>query len=138
MLRQRRVASASHTRPQISRPEARRTRDLRSHSPTIAAMRFSALLGLGLVVSSCANSGGGDPDLPPRPTDGCQQAEVSCNELDDDCDGRLDEDLDLMTDPNNCGECGVKCEVANGVLECVGGECGGDSTCEAGYGDCDQ
>ena len=30
----------------------------------------------------------------------------SCNEIDDDCDGDVDEDTDFTRDPENCGRCG--------------------------------
>lgn len=33
----------------------------------------------------------------------------SCNLLDDDCDGPVDEDFDLQTDEANCGMCGAAC-----------------------------
>ncbi|MBM4388273.1 MAG: hypothetical protein FJ088_11075, partial [Deltaproteobacteria bacterium] len=34
-----------------------------------------------------------------------------------------DETVDYMTDINNCGKCEKKCEYANGIPECVNGEC---------------
>ena len=39
-----------------------------------------------------------------------------CNTLDDDCDGYIDEEFDLSTDPNNCGACGKKCDPGAVVL----------------------
>ncbi|MEC9072301.1 MAG: hypothetical protein VX938_07990, partial [Myxococcota bacterium] len=33
----------------------------------------------------------------------------TCNGLDDDCDGEVDEDFDTATDPNHCGACGAAC-----------------------------
>ena len=46
-----------------------------------------------------------------------------CNGKDDDCDGVADNGFSLLTDPNNCGACNVKCSVANGTAACVAGKC---------------
>ena len=61
----------------------------------------------------------------------------ACNGADDDCDGMIDEDFDLDTDPENCGGCSAACGagVANGAAGCVGGTCTPD--CNPGFGDCD-
>ncbi|MFO0761413.1 MAG: MopE-related protein [Byssovorax sp.] len=42
-----------------------------------------------------------------------------CNNKDDDCDGAVDEDVDLCNDVNNCGSCGKKCLGPNAVFACV-------------------
>ncbi len=52
--------------------------------------------------------------------DGCLTAEL-CNGMDDDCDSMVDEGFDLMTDDNNCGSCGNRC---NNDLTCISGSCG--------------
>ena len=45
------------------------------------------------------------------------------------CDGGC---VDLQTDPQNCGRCGMVCpSVAHGTPACVGGTCG--ATCSAGF-----
>ncbi|MCP3135890.1 hypothetical protein [Pyxidicoccus xibeiensis] len=46
--------------------------------------------------------------------------EEECNTLDDDCDGRVDEDFDLQTDPGHCGQCGRACTF---LQNCTNGEC---------------
>jgi len=40
----------------------------------------------------------------------------------------------LLTDPENCGGCGIRCTDANGTPTCVDGQCG--SVCSAGFEDC--
>lgn len=48
-------------------------------------------------------------------SDGCVDGGTEiCNDLDDDCDGRVDEDVDVDT-PQNCGACGIDC----GAGDCV-------------------
>ncbi|MDH5493039.1 MAG: MopE-related protein, partial [Myxococcales bacterium] len=47
----------------------------------------------------------------------------SCNTLDDDCDGSVDEGFDLLTDVQNCGSCGNACVLAAAVPSCVAGAC---------------
>jgi len=42
-----------------------------------------------------------------------------CNNKDDDCDGKKDEDVNLCTDPQNCGKCGRTCSVVHGQGGCV-------------------
>ncbi|MBW2461120.1 MAG: hypothetical protein JRH11_05705 [Deltaproteobacteria bacterium] len=54
---------------------------------------------------SSPDSGGPDSGTP----DSCSPAPEQCNGADDDCDGMVDEDFDLMTDPDNCGTCGNGC-----------------------------
>jgi hypothetical protein len=54
-----------------------------------------------------------DPDINPGATE-------ICNEIDDDCDGTLDEGFNLMIDNSNCGACGNECAPGQ---SCVAGEC---------------
>ncbi len=69
-------------------------------------------------------------DLNGKAGDGCEYecihagGQESCNELDDDCDGNVDEGFDLTTDLENCGACGNQCAHAS-VAEylCAGGKC---------------
>jgi len=66
----------------------------------------------------------------------CPGVAERCNDLDDDCDGMIDEDFNLGTDPLNCGGCNVRCPApANSTASCDGGRCGG--SCDAGFADCD-
>ena len=46
-----------------------------------------------------------------------------CNELDDDCDGLIDEDFDLQTSPRDCGSCGNACRALNADVACVAAAC---------------
>jgi hypothetical protein len=78
-------------------------------------------------IGSCAP---GFYDLDGRADDGCEYACVpqnggieACNGVDDDCDGRVDEDFDLHTDASNCGICGRVCDLLNAESACQDGEC---------------
>lgn len=74
-------------------------------------------------------------------------AEV-CNLSDDDCDNKVDEDLNLDADTDNCGSCFNKCQAVNVENNggtncdaegecCNAGQCGYDR-CQAGFADIDQ
>jgi hypothetical protein len=52
----------------------------------------------------------------------------ACNDQDEDCDGKIDEDFDISTDAANCGACGTKCASAE---LCCGGVCVAKSTASA-------
>jgi hypothetical protein len=51
-----------------------------------------------------------------------------CNQLDDDCDGVVDNGFDLPTDPTNCGSCGHVC---GGGTSCKASLCT-EANCEDG------
>ncbi len=59
-----------------------------------------------------------------------------CDGEDNDCDGEIDEGFDFMTDGENCGQCGVRCVMANGAGACREGGCVLVS-CQQGYVDAD-
>lgn len=62
------------------------------------------------------------------------QSEEVCDESDNDCDGNIDEGFALLVDSNNCGQCGVSCDLDNGVGRCNAGECEVGS-CASGFAD---
>ena len=71
-------------------------------------------------------------DVDGDPSNGCEYrcvgtetSEVRCDLADDDCDGRIDEDFDLLTDEMNCGRCGRTCSLLNATGACLGA-CAGD------------
>ncbi len=76
--------------------------------------KLVAMLVVGLVACASAESGrgAGDPDATiPDPIDACVQAAERCNELDDDCDTKVDEDF---------ADKGTACTVGRGACEQAG------------------
>ncbi len=47
----------------------------------------------------------------------------ACDNLDNDCDTRTDEDTNKNTDPQNCGGCNVVCNLPHAFEGCAGGNC---------------
>ena len=60
-----------------------------------------------------------------------------CNNADEDCDGRADDGISLATDENNCGGCGIVCDLANSDEACLAGICRVGS-CSGNFADCDS
>ena len=81
--------------------------------------------------------------------DGLQNATVACNsgrcELDacvgtfDNCDGDDTNgcELNVGSDPNNCGSCGNQCERPNSTASCVSGSCV-ITSCDENFDNCDS
>jgi hypothetical protein len=61
-----------------------------------------------------------------------------CNSGFSDCDGNPANGCEVNdnTDPNNCGGCGIKCNLPNATATCNGGKCA-IATCATGFSDCD-
>ena len=82
-------------------------------------------------------------DLDGAPEDGCEYAcagvapdDLRCDGRDDDCDGQIDEDVDLDADPAHCGACDVRCERPGAITTCADGRCA-RVACEDGRLDLD-
>jgi hypothetical protein len=64
----------------------------------------------------------------------------ACDELDNNCNGVVDEGFDKQSDPDNCGVCGRICQFFGTTsARCVAGTCAFDPTtdCAAGFHDID-
>ncbi|MFO0713105.1 MAG: MopE-related protein [Sandaracinus sp.] len=101
---------------------------------------FAECTGGSCIMGDCA---AGYRNLDGREDNGCEYRctptsdhETLCDRRDEDCDGNVDEDFDLMTDANNCGSCGRNCRVPRATAACMGGACVLD-TCVDGYHDID-
>ena len=51
------------------------------------------------------------------------EREETCDELDNDCDGSIDEGFNTEIDLNNCGSCGLRCEWDHASGVCEAGRC---------------
>jgi len=69
------------------------------------------------------DGGGGTGDGGPVVCDPNQVHAEVCNQIDDNCDGQIDEGFDLQTDATNCGTCGVVCNKPGAQTQCVAGRC---------------
>ena len=61
----------------------------------------------------------------------------ACDGLDNDCDGAIDEDTDVSTDPRHCGGCGRVCSFFHASSDCASSACSFDPMvdCDAGWRD---
>ncbi|MGE0784743.1 MAG: MopE-related protein [Sandaracinaceae bacterium] len=88
---------------------------------------FGACVGGMCTIDSCDV---GRIDLDGDPSNGCEYRclveetdDAICDRRDNDCDGMIDEDIDLTTDPLNCGMCGLSCQFSHAAATCVAGVC---------------
>ncbi|HUQ03463.1 MAG TPA: MopE-related protein [Kofleriaceae bacterium] len=84
------------------------------------------------------DGGGGDGDGG-IDTPSCTPIGVDdqCNELDDDCDGIVDNNFNKQIDSNNCGTCNHRCIGAGAVQSCAAGQCE-FLMCQPGFADLDS
>ncbi len=66
-----------------------------------------------------------------------QGGQEVCDEIDNDCDGLIDEGFDLNSDVEHCGLCDQGCAFQRGIPRCLGGECLLEA-CAEGYWDLDE
>jgi hypothetical protein len=60
-----------------------------------------------------------------------------CDGKDNDCDGLVDEDFDLQTDPRHCGSCDRSCAYTHAIGLCSSGQCH-MGPCQDGWVDADH
>jgi MYXO-CTERM domain-containing protein len=59
-----------------------------------------------------------------------------CDNIDNDCNGVVDDAFDKTMDGNNCGECGLRCTAPGTILECQNSSCV-ITDCQPGFVDLD-
>lgn len=93
--------------------------------------------------TSTANCGScGNACNPPNAMGSCANSMcgiASCNPGFANCDGAYANgcEVNTLTDVNNCGGCGVKCNLPNAVAACTNGMCT-IAACNPGFQDCDK
>jgi hypothetical protein len=60
-----------------------------------------------------------------------------CNEIDDDCDGVIDQAFNKQSDPSHCGTCNHRCVGAGALQTCQSGQCV-FVACQPGFADLDN
>ena len=78
-------------------------------------------------------------DINKATSDGCEYFCVKsnggvevCDNVDNDCDGAIDDGFNLQGDVKNCGTCGTTCSFINAATSCVAGKCV-MGACTTGY-----
>ncbi|MHC4838795.1 MAG: MopE-related protein, partial [Planctomycetota bacterium] len=110
----------------------------------IRRLSFCALGALALLATACgedtaagtteADAGRQDTGVT-CPGGGRPDPEV-CDNIDNDCDGLIDEGFDVATDLRNCGTCGNRCDFGGAEGACQDGVCR-LAGCEPGTADLD-
>ncbi|MDW8361883.1 MAG: MopE-related protein [Myxococcales bacterium] len=106
--------------------------------PCVLPNAFPACEAGECVIASCEV---GFHDLRNGAADGCEYpcvpsgAEI-CDEVDNDCNGQVDEGFDLATNLEHCGRCGQFCAFPNATARCEAGRCV-LGECRAGFLDLD-
>ena len=89
----------------------------------------------------------GDITGPYASSDGCEYAcftsnggVEACDNLDNDCDNKIDEGIDVTSDINNCGMCGRVCQFFEATGHCSMSMCSFDpaTDCAPGFFDIDH
>jgi hypothetical protein len=92
--------------------------------------------------TNTANCGScGSPCITPNATPSCANGMcgiASCNPGFANCDGSVTDgcEINTLNDANNCGGCGMKCNLPNAVAACTNGMCT-VAVCSPGFTDCD-
>jgi hypothetical protein len=95
------------------------------------------------ITNSAANCGTcGNACITPNAMPACSNTMCQigvCNAGFKDCDGQVPDgcEVNILTDPNNCGDCNIKCQIPNGTAACVNGQCQ-IATCNTGFMDCNN
>ncbi|MDP3277387.1 MAG: MopE-related protein [Deltaproteobacteria bacterium] len=76
-------------------------------------------------------------DMAVRETSCSMSTMESCNGVDDDCDGVIDNGFDLQTNPRHCGACDNACLLTRAISTCAMGACRVER-CDIGFYDLDR
>ncbi|MFN0246780.1 MAG: SUMF1/EgtB/PvdO family nonheme iron enzyme [Kofleriaceae bacterium] len=92
--------------------------------------------GMGDGGGSGTGDGGGSGSNDGGPTCIPIGVDDQCNEVDDDCDGVVDQAFDKQTNTNHCGTCNNRCIGAGAIQACTAGTCT-FVECQVGFADLD-
>lgn len=100
--------------------------------------------GTSCSVGRCKLQGciSGFADLDRLEINGCEcqitnGGQETCDGVDNNCNGLVDEGFNLETDPNNCGGCAKACTFANAGTTCASAKCAMQA-CSVGFVDLDK